>query len=398
MIKKIMQYLWLCLAVVVGYAASSNYAYADYSLTELRIAATIALEAGSSGQKYKTPMENVARVIQQRHVEGKGNASWIEILYGGASWFEHSRGFASKSADELMVYIKAKAGNNWQHALQLAQMANNHSLAPLKVNGTIANGFIKGYRGKYGAKLFTDDVGHDFFNTTLGDQHKVAFCVTDAKGRCIKENNKYKKIDMKGLSENSPRQSTDWNYSGIDNLIKKGSNGKYDVAADNSGYSYATGNGDSGSYSNGGSSAAAKHNYEPSEGHENAQMCSMANIQRSYGADNDFCWYCSVVITMTNAYLKAAGAALPSAIALGKLILQLGFLIWLAYYILQQVSSFNPVQPSKMLQDILVMGFKVALAALAVDAANSVIVDYFINPIGELGTDYGMALYDKLIQ
>ena len=384
MIKKIMQYLWLCLAVVVGYAASSNYAYADYSLTELRIAATIALEAGANGVKYKKPMENVARVIQQRHVSEKGKASWIEVLYGHSSWFEHSRGFASKSADELMVYIKAKTGNNWKHALELAQLVNNHGLAPLTVNGKVANGFMRNYRGTYGPKLFTDDVGHDFFSTNLGSLHTVAF----KRGR---EN-------LNGLSENSPRQSTDWNYSGIDNLIKKGSNGKYDVAADGSSYNYATGNGDSGSYSNGGSSAAAKHNYEPSEGHKNAQMCSMANIQRSYGADNDFCWYCSVVITMTNAYLKAAGAALPSAIALGKLILQLGFLIWLAYYILQQVSSFNPVQPSKILQDILVMGFKVALAALAVDAANSVIVDYFINPIGELGTDYGMALYDKLIQ
>ena len=154
MIKKLTQYLLLCVVLTIGLIAVPPTVRA-YTLTELRVAATIALEAGANGVKYKKPMENVARVIQQRHVSEKGKASWIEVLYGHSSWFEHSRGFASKSADELMVYIKAKTGNNWKHALELAQLVNNHGLAPLTVNGKVANGFMRNYRGTYGPKLFT---------------------------------------------------------------------------------------------------------------------------------------------------------------------------------------------------------------------------------------------------
>ncbi len=364
--KKIIPNLILCFIMVICLFMLPKSAFANYSLTELRIAATIALEAGASGDKYKTPMENVAKVIQERH-KSNSRITWSEVLYGGKSWFESSRGFASKNQEELMKYIKNKAGTNWQYALQLAQKTVSHGHARLVHGGKVANGFMRNYSGTRGTKLFTDAVGHDFFNAYLGDQHKAAF--------------NFGKEALNGLDDNTPRQTHDWDNAVVDKNI----NG-------------ATGNNSSGG-SSGGNNTRSSPNYKPSEGRGTAEakQCTMDNIRASYGIGKDSCWYCNVVIVLTNSYLKAAGSALPSAIALGKLILELGFLIWLAYYILQQVSSFTSVAPSKMLQDILVMGFKVALASVAVDAANAVIVEYFINPIGELGTDYGMALYDKLL-
>lgn len=136
------------------------------------------------------------------------------------------------------------------------------------------------------------------------------------------------------------------------------------------------------------------------DGGERTGICSMATAADMYlsdGVTDNACWYCKIVVVITNAYFKAAYTALPSAVALGKLCAKLGFMIWLAYYILLQVSSLSPITPFKMLQEILVMGFKVSLAYLGVIYATSVITQYFVNPIVGLGVDYGSAMLDSMM-
>ena len=141
MIKKLTQYLLLCVVLTIGLIAVPPTVRA-YTLTELRVAATIALEAGGSGDRNKRPMENVAKVIQERH-KSNSRITWSEVLYGGKYWFEGSRGFASKNQEELMKYIKNKAGSNWQYALQLAQKTVSHGHARLVHGGKVANGFTE---------------------------------------------------------------------------------------------------------------------------------------------------------------------------------------------------------------------------------------------------------------
>lgn len=136
------------------------------------------------------------------------------------------------------------------------------------------------------------------------------------------------------------------------------------------------------------------------DGGERTGICSMATAADMYlsdGVTDNACWYCKIVVVITNAYFKAAYTALPSAVALGKLCAKLGFMIWLAYYIMLQVSSLSPITPFKMLQEILVMGFKVSLAYLGVIYATSVITQYFVNPIVGLGVDYGSAMLDSMM-
>ena len=135
---------------------------------------------------------------------------------------------------------------------------------------------------------------------------------------------------------------------------------------------------------------------------DKAEACNLEHMQEIYMGDGEdsedkYCWYCKIVLVLTNSYLQAAKDALGASIDLGKLILKLGFAIWLAYYILQQVSAMTPTTPGKMLQEILIMGFKVALAYVCVDNGLVIIRDYFINPIVGLGVDYGTALLDPII-
>ena len=102
------------------------------------------------------------------------------------------------------------------------------------------------------------------------------------------------------------------------------------------------------------------------------------------------------MIVLVNSYLKAASAAMGTTVELGKVILKVGFLVWLAYYILQQVSSLEPITPGKMLQEILVMGFKVALAYLFLEEATKLITKYYVNPIIGLGVDYGYEIFQRM--
>ena len=126
--------------------------------------------------------------------------------------------------------------------------------------------------------------------------------------------------------------------------------------------------------------------------------CNFTKLKKDYlGGGTSMCWYCRIVSIMTNAYLSAVDIALRSAKTIGDLILKYGFLIWLGYYILQQVSSMAPTTPGKMLQEVAIMGFKVLLATVAVRKGIPVLTTYFLDPVMLTGVDYGLAMLSGLL-
>ncbi len=124
--------------------------------------------------------------------------------------------------------------------------------------------------------------------------------------------------------------------------------------------------------------------------------CNFTEMKKDYLGTN-MCWYCRIVSIMTNAYLSAVNIAIRSAKTIGSLILKYGFLVWLAYYILQQVSSMSPTTPGKLLQEIAIMGFKVLLATVAVHKGIPVLTHYFLDPVMLLGVEYGSQMLSGLL-
>ena len=120
---------------------------------------------------------------------------------------------------------------------------------------------------------------------------------------------------------------------------------------------------------------------------QSASSAAMAG-EESAGNVND-CWMCNVVKTMVESFLKVAVKGGKISVKLGETILKYGFSLWLLYYLLTQVSATNPTKKRKMLQNILVMGFKVALALCVLKYASSVIFQYIIIPIVQFATYYG---------
>lgn len=129
--------------------------------------------------------------------------------------------------------------------------------------------------------------------------------------------------------------------------------------------------------------------------------CNQKFLQEKYFGETaedaqDKCWYCRIVIIMTNAYLQAASQALPVAQQLGQLVVKLGFGIWLALFIVKQISTIGGVTPGKMLQEILVMGFKCAFSYYAIAEGIGFITQFILNPILITGTDIGNAIFNKI--
>jgi len=337
--------------------------YAEYSLEQLRIANVLANEVGNSGESH---MRAVAEVMRNRYNEqnkkyNRNNITYSDILfhsYGGASSDSDFSGarkkFANKDKETLMKMGRSKMGSDagWNMALNFASQMLKGTLTSNITNG--ANSF-HGCSKKY----------------TTVEQAKV--CLAKNEGPAT-----YLDI-ISGASRNH-----------IYHIMEQGKfTHKYDsdtVAEITEGGTY--------------SPSSVGTSSSDSDGSSESGSCAMEAMKKMYLTDDSkvdqYCWYCKIVIVLVNAYLSAANDALAATISLGKMILKLGFLIWLGYYLLQQVSSMKAVTPGKMLQDILVMGFKVALAYAAVGMGTQLIRDYYLDPIVGTGVDYGLALFKQM--
>jgi len=314
---------------------SPRAAYADQNLVEYQIAAVLMNEAHAGG---KTSMSYVAEVIRNRMLEqqmtyGKTDITYADILFNSGGIYAN----AFSGSDEFNTESIENISNRWKNTEGWDAAL---ILARQTVSGTLpggTNGANEFSKTPQKGAFYDKATGNYFYNVQHSPmEHDERF-------------------DEKPEEEPTPKEPE-----------KKAAEPHY---TDNSDASKETGG---------------------------CKFSAMKQIYMDDADDAKLCWYCNVVIVLMNSFFQAAGKALPSAVSLGKLILQLGFLVWLAYFILQQLASFTPITIGKMLQDILKMGFKVALAYLAVERASSIIAYYFINPVLDLGISYGLALFSGM--
>ena len=356
MVKSSLGVITLSFAMLFGVFYPSAVG-AEYSLEQLRIANTLINEAGGLGT---TGLTYVAEVIRnqynEQHVKYKNNKiTYSDILYhtwkpGQNSNFENSRDkFANKTKEQLeqMGRNRMQGSGDWNTALRLADQMLKGTLKSNLTGG--ANAFHacnKKYTTLAAAQACEPKHTLSAINVTpKGFQNQIFYHWELGKFHHAYDSDVVGAVDPK--------------------------------------YDYSS--------SSGGKAS------EDSDGAREASTCAMDVMQKMYLTDDKdvdkYCWYCKIVIVLVNAYLQAVSEALPATQSLGKIILKFGFLIWLAYYILQQVSSMNAVTPGKMLQDILVMAFKVALAYSAVNIGAQIIRDYYLDPIVGTGIDYGWAIF-----
>lgn len=101
------------------------------------------------------------------------------------------------------------------------------------------------------------------------------------------------------------------------------------------------------------------------------------------------CYPCMVVKSLISAFLNGVTFLEDISKEAGTKILILGFFLWIAFYIIQQVSSFKNIEPMAMINDMLIMAFKVLGAWVVIQVGFQIFVDYIIVPFLGWGIDFG---------
>lgn len=114
--------------------------------------------------------------------------------------------------------------------------------------------------------------------------------------------------------------------------------------------------------------------------------CRQEKIDNIYKSG---CYPCLVVKSLISAFLNGVAFLESISVEAGSKIVILGFVLWLLIYVIQQVSSFKNIEPMSMINDMLIMAFKVLGAWIVIQVGFQLVVDYVIVPFLGWGIDFG---------
>lgn len=121
------------------------------------------------------------------------------------------------------------------------------------------------------------------------------------------------------------------------------------------------------------------------------QECVPNNFKSLYTSS---CFGCEIVETLASAFVKAAAKAYNVAREAANAILIVATMIWVAIFVLKNISSFATVEPRQMIQQLLIQGFKVLLAFVIINSGIQTILHYTLEPIMLFGTDFADAIME----
>ena len=100
-----------------------------------------------------------------------------------------------------------------------------------------------------------------------------------------------------------------------------------------------------------------------------------------YQAEFDDCYACMTIKVLLEAFMTAGAMTYDVSKEAGKILLTLGSMLWIAFFVITKVSSLTNPEGPKMMGELLKFAFKVMCAFVMLDAGIAVMIDYFINPI-----------------
>lgn len=102
------------------------------------------------------------------------------------------------------------------------------------------------------------------------------------------------------------------------------------------------------------------------------------------------CVFCGLFKTMFNAASQIALMADQGLLEPTTNLVKIGFLIWLAIYLLKQIAAFNATETGEMAKGILFQGFRVAVVVLILSGTTSLfyVMDLTLNPVMMTGLNF----------
>lgn len=117
--------------------------------------------------------------------------------------------------------------------------------------------------------------------------------------------------------------------------------------------------------------------------------CKVENFRDTY---QKTCYSCHVVKLLVETFMKSSVNFYDTSKKAASKILVIGVAVWLAIYVLKQVSSFASVEPANMINDIITFLFKALVAYVFINSSVGAIVGYTIDPLMAAGADYGVGV------
>lgn len=117
--------------------------------------------------------------------------------------------------------------------------------------------------------------------------------------------------------------------------------------------------------------------------------CDIEAMRETYQSN---CYSCIIVKTLIETFMSACAVAYDVTSEAGVKLLTLGALIWMAFFVMKNVSSLANVEPGAMVNTLAVFLFKVMVAYIFITSGLGVLVKYFVNPFLTAGADFGLAL------
>lgn len=104
------------------------------------------------------------------------------------------------------------------------------------------------------------------------------------------------------------------------------------------------------------------------------------------------CFACQIVKVLIASFMQAASMVYDVSRDAGVKLLVIGAALWTAFWALKKVSSLTSQEPMNMMNELIIMMFKVLVAYVFITAGAKALISYAINPIMGAGADFGIAM------
>lgn len=116
--------------------------------------------------------------------------------------------------------------------------------------------------------------------------------------------------------------------------------------------------------------------------------CDIDGMRKQYQSK---CYSCVIIKTLLETFLNACSKAYDITSEAGVKLLVLGALVWMAFFVMKNVSSLSNIEPGAMMNTLTVFLFKVMVAYILITSGLGVLIKYTINPLLTAGADFGIA-------
>ena len=108
------------------------------------------------------------------------------------------------------------------------------------------------------------------------------------------------------------------------------------------------------------------------------------------------CYACKIMKSLLSEFLRGCSMLEKVAQEAGIKILLIGTMLWIAFYIMKQVSSLKNIEPGAMINDLLIMMFKILGAYLAIKIGFKLAIDFVLVPFISWGAEFGSTLAQSI--